>query len=209
MLGASPALQPAGRRWALRRAGATHAGPGRPPASPRGGVQRPQRRGWRGRAALRVRAGGPQAAEEAPVALTEAAPSRPASALLAAKQEGPSANLSIILERLQAVGGATLGASPARPPACLPACLPAYLPHTAPAAGLCAVAQAATGPAPLAPLTPRPSPARALQLLWPYWTESDERVRARWKLAGVFALTLGTTGVRWAGGRVGGRQCVW
>lgn len=34
------------------------------------------------------------------------------------------------------------------------------------------------------------------QLLWPYWTESDERVKARWKLAGVFALTLGTTGVR-------------
>lgn len=26
--------------------------------------------------------------------------------------------------------------------------------------------------------------------------ESEERVSARWKLAGVFALTLGTTGVR-------------
>lgn len=33
------------------------------------------------------------------------------------------------------------------------------------------------------------------QLALPYWTESDERVSARWKLAGVFALTLGTTGV--------------
>lgn len=43
-----------------------------------------------------------------------------------------------------------------------------------------------------------------LQLALPYWTESDERVSARWKLAGVFALTLGTTGVRcgaWAAAR--------
>lgn len=35
-----------------------------------------------------------------------------------------------------------------------------------------------------------------LQLALPYWLESDERVSARWKLAGVVALTLGTTGVR-------------
>lgn len=37
-----------------------------------------------------------------------------------------------------------------------------------------------------------------LQLALPYWMESEERMSARWKLAGVFALTLGTTGVRWA-----------
>ncbi|KAI7843346.1 hypothetical protein COHA_003043 [Chlorella ohadii] len=36
---------------------------------------------------------------------------------------------------------------------------------------------------------------RLKKLALPYWTESDERVSARWKLAGVFALTLGTTGV--------------
>jgi hypothetical protein len=29
----------------------------------------------------------------------------------------------------------------------------------------------------------------------PYWTESDVKTAARWKLAGVFALTLGTTGI--------------
>lgn len=38
--------------------------------------------------------------------------------------------------------------------------------------------------------------SRLLQLALPYWMESEDRVSARWKLAGVFALTLGTTGVR-------------
>lgn len=34
------------------------------------------------------------------------------------------------------------------------------------------------------------------QLALPYWTESgEEHTRARWRLAGVLALTLGTTGV--------------
>jgi hypothetical protein len=37
-----------------------------------------------------------------------------------------------------------------------------------------------------------------LQLVLPYWMESEDRSSARWKLAGVFALTLGTTGVRCA-----------
>lgn len=41
----------------------------------------------------------------------------------------------------------------------------------------------------------------------PYWTESDERSSARWKLAGVFALTLGTTGVRCE--LPNGRVCGW
>ncbi|PRW39262.1 ABC transporter D family member chloroplastic isoform A [Chlorella sorokiniana] len=36
---------------------------------------------------------------------------------------------------------------------------------------------------------------RLKKLVLPYWMESEERVSARWKLAGVFALTLGTTGV--------------
>jgi hypothetical protein len=35
-----------------------------------------------------------------------------------------------------------------------------------------------------------------MQLALPYWMESEERNSARWKLAGVVALTLGTTGVR-------------
>ena len=34
------------------------------------------------------------------------------------------------------------------------------------------------------------------QLGLPYWTSEEEGVKARWKLAGVAALTLGTTGVR-------------
>ncbi|EFN54030.1 hypothetical protein CHLNCDRAFT_31925, partial [Chlorella variabilis] len=36
---------------------------------------------------------------------------------------------------------------------------------------------------------------RLRKLALPYWTESDDRNSARWKLAGVVALTLGTTGV--------------
>jgi ABC-type uncharacterized transport system fused permease/ATPase subunit len=37
---------------------------------------------------------------------------------------------------------------------------------------------------------------RLKQLALPYWTESgEEHVKARWRLAGVLALTLGTTGV--------------
>lgn len=35
-----------------------------------------------------------------------------------------------------------------------------------------------------------------LQLGLPYWKSEDAGGKARWKLAGVFALTLGTTGVR-------------
>ena len=50
----------------------------------------------------------------------------------------------------------------------------------------------------LPPLTPsHPSTSCALaQLVLPYWMESEERADARWKLAGVVALTLATTGVR-------------
>ncbi|KAL4440466.1 hypothetical protein ABPG75_003467 [Micractinium tetrahymenae] len=36
---------------------------------------------------------------------------------------------------------------------------------------------------------------RLKELVLPYWMESDEKNSARWRLAGVFALTLGTTGV--------------
>lgn len=35
-----------------------------------------------------------------------------------------------------------------------------------------------------------------LQLGLPYWSAEGVGRKARWKLAGVFALTLGTTGVR-------------
>ena len=35
-----------------------------------------------------------------------------------------------------------------------------------------------------------------LQLTLPYWTKSEDATKARWKLAGVVLLTLGTTGVR-------------
>lgn len=34
------------------------------------------------------------------------------------------------------------------------------------------------------------------QLVLPYWMESSEKVQARWKLARVLGLTLGTTGIR-------------
>lgn len=34
------------------------------------------------------------------------------------------------------------------------------------------------------------------QLTLPYWTKSEDATKARWKLAGVVLLTLGTTGVR-------------
>lgn len=34
------------------------------------------------------------------------------------------------------------------------------------------------------------------QLTLPYWTKSEDASKARWKLAGVVLLTLGTTGVR-------------
>ena len=35
------------------------------------------------------------------------------------------------------------------------------------------------------------------QLAMPYWIEDDSNKSAKMKLAGVVALTLGTTGVRW------------
>lgn len=35
-----------------------------------------------------------------------------------------------------------------------------------------------------------------VQLGLPYWSAEGEGGKARWKLAGVLALTLGTTGVR-------------
>ncbi len=37
-----------------------------------------------------------------------------------------------------------------------------------------------------------------LQLTLPYWTKSEDATKAKWKLAGVVLLTLGTTGVRQA-----------
>ena len=35
-----------------------------------------------------------------------------------------------------------------------------------------------------------------MQLGAPYWSDPEEGGKARWQLAGVVALTLGTTGVR-------------
>ena len=35
------------------------------------------------------------------------------------------------------------------------------------------------------------------QLGGPYWSDEEEGKRAKWKLATVIALTLGTTGVRY------------
>jgi len=35
-----------------------------------------------------------------------------------------------------------------------------------------------------------------MQLTIPYWTKSEDATKAKWKLAGVVLLTLGTTGVR-------------
>jgi hypothetical protein len=35
-----------------------------------------------------------------------------------------------------------------------------------------------------------------MQLGGPYWSDPEEGSKARWQLAGVVALTLGTTGVR-------------
>ena len=35
-----------------------------------------------------------------------------------------------------------------------------------------------------------------MQLTLPYWTKSEDATKAKWKLAGVVLLTLGTTGVR-------------
>jgi hypothetical protein len=37
--------------------------------------------------------------------------------------------------------------------------------------------------------------ARLSKLALPYWQDSDEGAQARWRLAGLLALTLGTTGV--------------
>lgn len=47
---------------------------------------------------------GAQKQGEEPLALTEATASQPPGAVLSQKQEGPSSDLSIILERLQTVG---------------------------------------------------------------------------------------------------------
>ena len=112
-----------------------------------------------------------------------AAPPAPVSPqpLAAPLKEGPSTDFAVILARLKTVGA------------------PGVLPEA------CALRAGVRGRggwcAPLLRLPPRPhAPSRPPQLALPYWTESDERVSARWKLAGVFALTLGTTGVRWGGG---------
>ena len=47
-----------------------------------------------------------------------------------------------------------------------------------------------------APLRSRPQTDVLLQLTMPYWLEDDSNKSAKVKLAGVVALTLGTTGVR-------------
>lgn len=106
--------------------------------------------------------------------LTEAAPRAPASTtVLSRKQEGASTDLAVILPRLRKVGCSFIHRCRRAPPCCRfceRVCLPLLLDplHSAP----------------------------AVQLALPYWTESDDRNSARWKLAGVVALTLGTTGVR-------------
>jgi hypothetical protein len=52
-----------------------------------------------------------QVKDEEPLPLTEGTPSRPAGQLLSKKQEGPSSDLSIIIERLQTVRACGGGAS--------------------------------------------------------------------------------------------------
>lgn len=52
---------------------------------------------------VRLAVRGSQTKDDSPVALTEATPSQPPSAVLSKKQEGPSSDLSIIIDRLQTV----------------------------------------------------------------------------------------------------------
>jgi hypothetical protein len=103
---------------------------------------------------------------------TEAAPRAPGvSTVLSHKQEGASTDLAVILPRLKKVTAQSQ--SCAMPSAAVASCS----------------GNVSSLPARLLP-QPRP------QLALPYWTDAEEGSSARWRLAAVLALTLGTTGVR-------------
>ena len=96
-----------------------------------------------------------------------------------AKQEGPSANIKVIWSRLWKV---------------LRHCLCPSLMRHQDARRSCLSWQ--HQPVEQQPSTCQRNFCAALQLALPYWTDPEQKGRARWRLAAVVALTVGTTGVR-------------
>jgi hypothetical protein len=117
--------------------------------------------------------------------LTEAAPRAPsAGTVISRKREGASTDLDVLLPRLQKVGSMLHMLAVAQPNSL------GYDQHHLPTVTI----------------LPTCCRMHTVQLVLPYWTDSEERNSARWKLAGVFALTLGTTGVRWAASQAGAQK---